>query len=365
MAVYLKAYKFRLYPTAEQAVLINKTCGCKRLVYNTMLALCQSTYKQTGKSLSRFDCNKLLPGMKAEQPFLKEVDSTALQAANDDLAAAYKAFFEKKGKHPTFHKKGHNDSYTTKAASLKLDGCRVFLPKLGYVKFAKSREVEGRIKRATVSRHPSGRYYVSILCEVEIAPLPVSPSACGVDMGYRKLVTLDDGTAFDNPKALHTALKKLAREQQKLSRRTKGSANWERQRVKVARLHEHIANIRKDALHKVTTTLIRENQTICIEDLDVKRMLSKHYMAKLICDAGLAEFRRMLEYKATWYGRQTVVVPQGYPSSQICSVCGHRNETLGSQEHWTCPHCGTQHHRDVNAATNIKRKGLELLASAA
>ncbi len=361
----LKAFKFRLYPTRKQAELINKTCGCKRLVYNAMLELRQSVYKQTGKSMNRFDCNKLLPGMKAERPFLKEVDSTALQAANDDLDAAYKAFFTKKGGCPTFHKKGHNDSYTTKANNLKVDNHHVFLPKLGWVKFAKSREVKGHIKRATVSRQPSGRYYISILCEVEIDPLPVSQNTCGVDMGYRKLATLDDGTTFENPKALHTAMRKLVREQRKLSRRVTGSANREKQRVKVARLHEHIANIRRDTLHKVTTTLIRENQTICIEDLDVKRMLSKHYMAKLICDVGLAEFRRMLEYKADWYGRQVIAVSQDYPSSQTCNICGQRYEKLGSRERWTCPHCGTVHDRDINAAINIKRKGLELLTPAA
>lgn len=360
----LKAFRFRLYPTEEQAALINKTLGCRRLVYNTMLELRSEVHKQKGLSLSRFDCNKLLPELKQELPFLKEVDSTALQAVNDDLETAYQKFFRKEAGFPRFHKKGHDDSYTTKG-KMRIEGSCVFVPKLGLVRFAKSREVEGRIKRATISRPPSGRYYISILCEVEIKPLPAAEKICGVDLGYRKLATLDDGTHFENPKALHAAMKRLAREQRKLARKHKGSFNWEKQRIKVARLHEHVANIRRDTLHKVTTTLIRENQAVCIEDLDVKGMLGDHEAAQSICDVGLAEFRRMLEYKAEWYGRQIAVVSQFFPSSQLCSVCGYQYRELGREEFWTCPHCGTHHDRDENAAVNLKREGMAILATPA
>lgn len=359
----MKAFRFRLYPTAKQAEQINKNCGCKRFVYNHMLEHRQEVYKTSGRSLSTFDCNNLLPALKEEFPFLKEVDSTSLQAANDDLQAAYNRFFKKQGGFPQFHRKGHNDSFTTKASSLKVEGARVFLPKMGWVRFAKSREPEGKIKRATVSRTPSGRYYVSILCEADIEPLPVSPNSCGVDMGYRALVTLDDGTAFENPKALHALETKLAQEQRKLSRRTKGSANWEKQRVKVARLQEHITNIRRDALHKVSTSLIRENQTICIEDLKVRNMVKNRRLAKVNSDVGYRALRTMLAYKAQWYGRTIVVIPGNYASSKTCSSCGTKNTELKAQKYWTCPVCGTRHNRDRNAAINILRKGISMLAA--
>lgn len=358
-----KSFRFRLYPNKTQAVLINKTFGCVRFVYNKMLELQEKTYAETKRHMGQFECERLLPGMKAEFPFLKEVDNTALKSANSNLAAAYTAFFSGRSNAPSFHKKGYDESYTTTQSYIRVEGSCVFLPKLGWTKFAKSRKVEGRIKQAIISKHSSGRYYIAFLCEAEIQPLPTSDRTCGVDVGYRQLATLDDGTTFENPKPLHAALKKLAREQRKLSRQHKGSANWEKQRTKIARLHEHIANIRKDTLHKATTTLICENQTICIEDLDVREMMLKWYIAKLICDAGLGEFRRMLEYKAEWYGRQVVAVPQSYPSSKICSVCDHHHERLGGQAHWTCPSCGTRHNRDENAAVNIKREGLAILAA--
>ena len=357
-----RAYKFRLYPTAQQEILLVKTFGCTRFVYNHMLDRRSTVYKDAGKSLSRFDCNKLLPPLKAEYPFLKEVDSTALQAANDDLQAAFDAFFGKRAKYPTFHKKGHGGSYTTKSASLKVEGSRVFLPKVGWVKFSKSREVVGTIKRATVSREPSGRYYISILCVTDIPELPEVGASVGIDMGVRNIITLHDGTVVPGPKYLHQSMKCLIREQRKLSRRTKGSANWERQRVKVARLHEHIANQRTDNLHKLSTRIIHENQVVCIEDLDVAGMLKDKHRAKYNCDVGFREFRTMLEYKAKWYGRTVVAVPTEFASSQLCSHCAHKNEGLGSKTKWTCPACGTKHDRDRNAAINILNEGLRLLA---
>lgn len=357
-----KSFRFRLYPNKAQETLINKTFGCVRFVYNKMLELQEKTYAETKRHMGRFECERLLPGIKAEFPFLKEVDNTALKSANSNLAAAYTAFFSGRSNAPIFHKKGRAESYTTTQSYIRVEGDRVFLPKLGWTKFAKSREPKGRIKQAIISRHSSGRYYISFICETEIPPLPTCSQVCGVDVGYRQLATLDDGTTFESPKPLHAALKKLVREQRKLSRQCKGSANWEKQRVIIARLHERIANIRKDALHKATTTLIRENQTICIEGLDVREMMLNRHTAKLICDVGLGEFRQMLEYKAKWHGRQVVAVPQSYPSSQICSACGYRHEKLGSQEYWACPHCGTRHNRDKNAAINIRREGLAILA---
>lgn len=361
MAAQHKAYKFRLYPNPVQAELIKKTFGCVRLVYNTMLDKRKTTYAETGKSLSRFDCNKLLPAMKHTHPFLKEVDSTALQQANANLQDAFDRFFKKQGGYPTFHKKRHGGSYTTVSTSIKVNDDHVFLPKLGWVKFAKSREVVGTIKQTTVSRKPSGRYYISISCETDIQPLEPISNAVGVDMGIHNLVAISDGTTIAGPKYLHQSMAALARAQRKLSRMVMGSANWEKQRIKVARINEHIANQRTDTLHKLSTSIIRKNQTVCIEDLDVRSMLQERHRAKWVCDVGFGEFRRMLEYKAQWYGRQIVAVPQDYPSSQLCSRCGYQYKQLGSKQSWTCPNCGTHHNRDINAAHNILTKGHAML----
>lgn len=364
MAKRMKTFRFRLYPNQKQTELINKTIDCVRQVYNLMLDACRAAYEATGKMLTRFDRNTRLTTLKQEpdKAHLREVDSTALQAVNDDLESALTAYLEKRHGFPQHRKEENEGSFTTKSRSLRVEGKRIFLPKIGWVGFAKSREVEGTIKRAVIVRKPSGKYFVSVICEVDIEPLPENDSECGVDLGYRRFITQDNGEMTANPKHLHNAQEKLAEAQRKLSRMQQGSCNWEKQRRKIARLHEHIANIRADILHKISTELVRENQTICTEDLNVRGMFHEHYMAKVLCDGGMGKLRRMLEYKADWYGRDLIAVPRDYPSSQICSVCGARNEKLGSRERWKCPDCGTVHDRDINAACNILRKGKEILA---
>ena len=373
----LKAYKFRIYPTEEQEIFFAKTFGCVRKVYNLMLNDRKKAYEEVKNDPSKKMTFPTPAKYKKEFPFLKEVDSLALANAQLHLDKAYKNFFRDKSVgFPRFKsKKNPVQSYTTNNQNgtvALIDNKFIKVPKLkSLIRIKLHRQPKGRIKSAIVSRHASGKYYISLLCKEEINELPKTNSAIGIDLGITDFAILSDGQKIDNNRFTSKMEKKLKREQRKLSKRAllaknKGiplseAKNYQKQKRKVARLHEKVMNQRTDFLNKLSTEIIKNHDIICIEDLNVKGMLRNHKLARSISDVSWSSFVAKLQYKADWYGREIIKVDTWFPSSQICSECGHKDgkKSLDIRE-WTCPICHTHHDRDINASINILTEGLRI-----
>lgn len=373
MKTVIKGYKYRVYPNEEQKIQINKTFGCCRFVYNHFLAMRIELYKTEQKSMSKTECNNYCnQKLKKEYPWLKEVDKFALTNSIYNLDFAYQNFFRevKKGNNnqgfPKFKsKRNNNKSYKTNFTNNNIEpnfnNNQIKLPKLGWIKCKLHRKFTGKILSATISQVPSGKYFVSLNVECEHKELSKNNNAIGLDLGISDLLITSDGETFENNKLTYKYEKKLAKLQRQLAKKEKGSKNKNKQRIKVARLHEKITNIRKDNLHKISSQIVKENQFIFSEDLNIKDMVKNRNLAKSIHDVSWYELTRQLQYKSEWNDKIYHKIDRFYASSQICNVCGYKNEDIKnlSIREWTCPECNTRHNRDINASINILNQGLK------
>ena len=364
--IMLKAYKYRLYPTDEQKKMLSQHFGAIRFIYNFSLEQKIKAYEKDKINLSRFDLTKMLPKLKNENKWLKDVNAQSLQGTLINLESAFTKFFREKKGFPKFKsKKNTVQSFSVpQHYKVDFDNSTIKLPKIGIIKSVLHRKFEGKLKTATVSINSVGQYYISILVddgkEIPVKQVFTENTTIGVDVGIKHFATLSDGTKINNPKHLYNSSKKLTVLQRRLSKKQRGSNNRNKTRIAVAKQHLKIANQRKDFLHKVSHKLISENQAVAIETLNVSGMLKNHCLAKSISDVSWSEFFRQLEYKANWYSKTILRIGQFEPSTKICSSCGYYNHkiTLADRD-WKCPECHTVHDRDINAAINIKKMALQ------
>ena len=367
----LKAFSYRFYPTPEQESLLRRTMGCARLVYNRALALRTEALYKDQKRVGYAETSSMLTEWKKteELDFLNEVSCVPLQQGLRHLQTAYTNFFDGRAKYPNFKKKRNGGSADFTKSAFKFKDGQVYLAKCADplpIRWSRMLPVGCRPSTITVKLSPSGRWSVSLLVNVEIEALPQSGSQVGIDLGITSLLALSNGEKIANPKGFKAKYRKLRRAQKALSRKQKGSNNRHKARLKVAKVHQEIADARKDNLHKLTTRLVRENQTIAVEDLAVKNMIKNRKLALAISDASWGELVRQLEYKCKWYGRTLIKIDREFPSSKRCGNCGHIvNKMPLNIREWDCPNCGTHHDRDLNAAKNILAAGLAVLVCGA
>jgi putative transposase len=353
----LKAFKTRIYPTSEQAILIDKTIGCCRFVYNNGLALKKELYEKDKTHISAYDLIKKLVKQKQEFEWLKEVEAQSLQQSLIDLDSAYKKFFREKKGFPNFHKKGQKDSYRTLSAK-KESKHYIKLPKIGKVKVAEPLKKKWNIGNATISKR-ADKYFISLLVDFTAPKIQKAGEVVGIDVGIKTFATLSDGVVIENIKTTKKYADKLAHLQRILSKTEKGSNNRNKAKLAVARLHLKISNTRKDFLHKASSVITKQYSLVALENLNVNGMLKNHKLAKSIADCSWTEFARQLEYKGEWYGCEIKKIGRFEPSSKLCSVCGYKMDKMPLNiRKWTCPHCNTQHDRDLNASVNILKIAL-------
>jgi len=354
-----RAYRFRCYPTAEQEVILAKTFGCARFVYNHMLKVRSDAWNERQESIGFTETSAMLPALKKmpEYLWLSEVSSVPLQQVLRHLQRAFDNFFARRARHPVFKKRRGKQAATYTGSAFRWDGKTLTLAKMSAplnIHWSRKIPKAARITTVTVSKDPAGRYFVSLLCDDAVAAKPPVAAKVGIDLGLKHFVTLSTGEKIEGAKALWKYKAKLAKLQRQLAKKQKGSNRYEKARLKIARLHAKIADIRRDFLHKLSTRLINENQVIAVESVSVKALQDTTWIARLLADAGWHEFLRQLEYKARWYGRELIFIDKAFPSSRVCSECWHTLEELPlSTRKWTCPDCGTHHDRDINAARNI------------
>jgi putative transposase len=362
----LTATKIRLSPNKAQAEKLAKAFGCARWYWNNSLAETQKVYQETGKGLGQFQLNARLPQLKSEVEWLGETHSQVLQSVSLHLSRAFVNFFERRVKYPQFKNKHRKQSIQYPQGVKIVDGCKVFLPKIGHIKAVVHREVVGTIKTVSISKTPSGKYFASILTEngVEEPAVSLNGKILCIDVGLTDLAVTSDCSKFSNPKPVAKAQKNLAKKQQSLSRKVKGSNSRNKARMLVAKAHERVANARKDYLHKRSTRLVNENQVIAVEDLHVKGMMKNHNLARAIGDVGWGLFTNMLKYKAAKQGKGYIEVNRFFASSKTCSCCLHAQAQMPLNiRMWICDQCGTNNDRDINAAINIRNEAQRMITA--
>ena len=360
-----KSFKVRIYPNKEQKILLEKTFGANRFIYNYFLNLKSKLYEFYKINLNYNNCSKTLTELKKQKTWLKQIEAVPLQQTLRDLDNAYQNFFTGKAKYPNFKKKQDKNSYRTNQ-SIKVNNRYITIPKIGMLRFRDKYKLEecniSKIYNVTISKTPSGNYYASISTEVDITAFEKTNRSCGIDLGLKDFLIFDTGEKINNPRILQHLEKKYRKLAKTVSRKVYNSNNYKKAKLKLAKFHEKVVNIRKDFLHKLSTNLLKEYDIICIEDLCFKGFMRTN-KAKSYQDVAQSEFIRQLEYKAEWYGKTISKINRFYPSTQLCSECGYKNPALKdtSIREYDCPECGTHHDRDINAAKNILREGLRIL----